>query len=105
MNSLNSIISTHQKGQHLAFQDCVIIQALLAKTHFINYVEQHFFKQGWLLGSGLNQDIFTWAETVCTKTLYHHYVERGLLRVKTTNLPEYKSQDESQRPNAGWGAA
>ena len=28
MNSLNSTISTHQKGQHLALQDRVIIQVL-----------------------------------------------------------------------------
>lgn len=28
MNSFNSTISNHQKGQHLAFQDSVIIQVL-----------------------------------------------------------------------------
>ena len=109
MSSLNSTKSTHQKGQHLASQNRVIIQVLrsqgqslrqiaaslncspttvkyelergqislyhgkryrydaqeaqrryqirhlncsrkqafLAKTRFIKYVEQHFFKQGW----------------------------------------------------------
>ena len=160
MNSLNSTISTHQKGQHLALADRVTIQimheqsqslrqiaralnccpprsstslnaarflgitakvrydaqvaqrryqirrlncgrkqAFLAKTRFIKYVEQHFFKQGWSLdacaGRALASGAFTRNETVCTKTLYH-YVERGLLRVKTTDLPRMlKPQDES----------
>ena len=142
MNSLNSTISSHQKGQHLALTDRVTIQimheqgqslrqisralncspttvkyelergqialyhgnrhcydaqaaqrryqirrlncgrkqAFLAKTRFIKYVEQHFFKQGWSLdacaGRALASGAFTRNETVCTKTLYH-YVERG----------------------------
>ncbi|KJY60002.1 Transposase [Lactobacillus kimbladii] len=157
MNSLNSTISTHQKGQHLALTDRVTIQimheqgqslrqiaralncspttvkyelergqislyhgkryrydaqeaqrryqirrlncgrkqAFLAKTRFIKYVEQHFFKQGWSLdacaGRALASGAFTRNETVCTKTLYH-YVERGLLQIKATDLPECLSR-------------
>ncbi|RMC46921.1 IS30 family transposase [Lactobacillus sp. ESL0228] len=157
MNSLNSTISNHQKGQHLALQDRVIIQVLrqqgqslrqiaaslncspatvkyelergqialyhgqrhrydaqaaqrryqarrlncgrkqacLAKTRFIKYVEAHFFKHGWSLDACVSRALasgkFTRAETVCTKTLYH-YVERGLLQIKATNLPECLSR-------------
>ncbi len=42
-------------------------------------------------GRALTSGAFTRNETVCTKTLYH-YVERGLLRVKTTDLPECLSR-------------
>ena len=42
-------------------------------------------------GRALASGAFTRNETVCTKTLYH-YVERGLLRVKTTDLPECLSR-------------
>ena len=151
MNSLNSTISSHQKGQHLSLQDRVIIQVLrsqgqslrqitralncspttvkyelehgqislyhgkryrydaqyqirrlncgrkqafLAKTRFIKYVETHFFKQGWSLdacaGRALASGAFTRNETVCTKTLYH--LERGLLQIKATDLPECLSR-------------
>ena len=56
MNSLNSTISSHQKGQHLVLQDCVIIQVLRSQgqslrqiaralncsptTHPINYMKE-----------------------------------------------------------------
>lgn len=43
------------------------------------------------VGRTLASGAFTRNETVCTKTLYH-YVERGLLRVKTTDLPECLSR-------------
>ena len=70
-------------------------QAFLAKTCFIKYVEAHFFKHGWSLdacvGRALASGKFTRAETVCTKTPYH-YVERGLLQIKATNLPECLSR-------------
>ena len=153
MNSLNSTISSHQKGQHLALTwpgyhsnhartgpvpasncpcpqlfahnsqvrawtrpdffvsrqtaplrcardqirrlNCGRKQAFLAKTRFIKYVETHFFKQGWSLdacaGRALASGAFTRNETVCTKTLYH-YVERGLLQIKATDLPECLSR-------------
>ena len=38
MNSLNSTISTHQKGQHLALQDHVIIQVLRSQGQFLRQV-------------------------------------------------------------------
>ena len=38
MNSLNSTISTHQKGQHLALQDRVIIQVLRSQGQFLRQV-------------------------------------------------------------------
>ena len=140
MNSLNSTISSHQKGQYLALQDRVIIQVLrsqgqslrqiaralscspttvkyelesgqislyhgkryrydaqvaqkryqirhlncgrkqvfLAETHFIKYVEQHFFKQGWSLdacaGRALVSGAFTRNETFCTKSAPRRFI-------------------------------
>ena len=38
MNSLNSSISSHQKGQHLALQDRVIIQVLRSQGQFLRQV-------------------------------------------------------------------
>lgn len=38
MNSLNSTISTHQKGQHLALQDRVIIQVLRSQGQFLRQI-------------------------------------------------------------------
>lgn len=43
------------------------------------------------MGQALTSGEFTREETVSTKTLYH-YVEHGLLRVKTTDLPERLSR-------------
>ena len=42
-------------------------------------------------GRALTSGAFTRNETVCTKTLYH-YVERGLLQIKATDLPECLSR-------------
>ena len=38
MNSLNSTISTHQKGQHLALQDRVIIQVLRSQGQSLRQI-------------------------------------------------------------------
>lgn len=84
-----------QRRYQIRRLNCGRKQAFLAKTRFIKYVEQHFFKQDWSLdacaGRALASGAFTQNETVCTKTLYH-YVERGLLWVKTTDLPECLSR-------------
>ncbi|MBA1393733.1 hypothetical protein EQ500_07625 [Lactobacillus sp. XV13L] len=42
-------------------------------------------------GRALASGTFVRNETVCTKTLYH-YVERGLLQIKATDLPECLSR-------------
>ena len=38
MNSLNSTISSHQKGQHLALQDRVIIQVLRSQGQSLRQI-------------------------------------------------------------------
>ena len=38
MNSLNSTVSTHQKGQHLALQDRVIIQVLRSQGQSLRQI-------------------------------------------------------------------
>ena len=84
-----------QRRYQIRHLNCGRKQAFLAKTRFIKYVETHFFKQGWSLdacaGRALASGAFTRNETVCTKTLYH-YVERGLLQIKATDLPECLSR-------------
>ena len=81
-----------QRRYQIRRLNCGRKQAFLAKTRFIKYVEQHFFKPlDACAGRALASGAFTRNETVCTKTLYH-YVELDLLQIKATDLPECLSR-------------
>ncbi|MDF7638165.1 IS30 family transposase [Lactobacillus sp. ESL0791] len=69
----------------------------LVKHRFIDYVEQNFFgSHKWSLdaiwGEATATGKFTSKQAVCSKTLYN-YVERGLLKIKPTDLPEKLSRN------------
>ena len=67
----------------------------LEKQRFIEYVEKHFFEDGWSLdvcyGRALKSGEFDRSEMVSVKTLYS-YVELGLIRIKNHHLPEKLKQ-------------
>ena len=63
----------------------------LKKHKFIDYVQQHFFEDGWSLDACSNRCTavgeFTSNDIVCTRTLYN-YVDQGLLNIHNYDLPE-----------------
>ena len=63
----------------------------LKKHKFIDYVQQHFFEDGWSLDACSNcctaVGEFASSDVVCTKTLYN-YVDQGLLSIHNYDLPE-----------------
>lgn len=68
---------------------------MLEKSSFLDYVQKHFFEDGWSLdacfGRALAEGIFTRDEMVCTRTLYR-YVDLGLIGIKNHDLPEKLSR-------------
>lgn len=72
-------------------RNCGRKSALLEKSRFISYTEQHFFNDGWSLDVCANRATvtgeFSSQETVCTSTLYN-YVNLDLLAIKNIDLPE-----------------
>ncbi len=64
-------------------------KAYLEKQDFIQYVEEHFYNDGWSLdacvGNALESELFTKDQVVCTRTLYT-YVDLGLIGIANHNL-------------------
>ena len=67
----------------------------LDKCHFLSFVEDKFFNEGWSLdacvGYSLKNNLFNSDDMVCTSTLYN-YVDIGLLNIKNHHLPEKLSR-------------
>ena len=63
----------------------------LKKHKFIDYLQRHFFEDGWSLDVCSNRatavGAFSSRDVVCTKTLYN-YVDQGLLDIHNYDLPE-----------------
>lgn len=63
----------------------------LKKSDFIEYVNKHFFEDGWSLDVCANRSLaigeFSSDQTVCTRTLYN-YVDQGLMDIRNYDLPE-----------------
>ena len=75
MDHSYSTTNEHKKGQHLTYDERMLIQIRL--------------KDGKLdacAGHALRDGVFTREQTVCMKTL-HNYVDLGLLKIKNINLP------------------
>lgn len=72
-------------------RSCCRTYAVIEKSRFIKYVEQHFFKDYWSLdacvGRALLEGRFTREQIVCTKTLYN-YVSTGMIGIKSIDLPD-----------------
>ena len=72
-------------------QHCGRKSAFFKKHKFIDYVQRHFFEDGWSLDVCSNRCTavgeFTSNDIVCTRTLYN-YVDQGLLNIHNYDLPE-----------------
>ena len=72
-------------------QHCGRKSAFLKKHKFIDYVQRHFFEDGWSLDVCSNRCTavgeFASSDIVCTRTLYN-YVDQGLLSIHNYDLPE-----------------
>ena len=83
-----------QQGQNVYQshrQYCGRKSDFLKKHKFIDYVQQHFFEDGWSLDACSNRCTavgeFASSNIVCTRTLYN-YVDQGLLSIHNYDLPE-----------------
>lgn len=83
-----------QQGQNVYQSHCQYCgrkSDFLKKHKFIDYVQQHFFEDGWSLDACSNRCTavgeFASSDVVCTKTLYN-YVDQGLLSIHNYDLPE-----------------
>ena len=72
-------------------QHCGRKSDFLKKHIFIDYVQRHFFEDGWSLDVCSNRCTavgeFASSDIVCTRTLYN-YVDQGLLSIHNYDLPE-----------------
>lgn len=80
-----------QKSYQTHRKNCGRKLKFLTTAKFIQYVNQHFFKDHWSLDTCSNRatavGAFTSKEVVCTRTLYN-YVDQGLLTIHNYDLPE-----------------